>query len=109
MPGNYLTTASQIMCFHGGRVILTTPNTKAQAVSAAVLLESDVHAVAGCPFTVGTKYSPCVRIEWSAGSSKTRVNGTAPLVQSSEGKCINAEGAPQGIAIVNTQPKVSAL
>ena len=110
MPGNYLTTASQIMCPHGGQATLITSNTKAQAVSAALLLESDIHLVAGCPFTVGPKYSPCVRIEWSAGSSKTSVQGKAPLVQSSMGKCINAEGATQGIAIVvNTQPKVFAL
>ncbi|MBW4671118.1 MAG: hypothetical protein KME60_27765 [Cyanomargarita calcarea GSE-NOS-MK-12-04C] len=110
MPGNHLTTSSQIMCPHGGQAILFTSNTQANAVSTPVLLESDIHPVAGCPFTVGPKYSPCVRIEWSAGSSKTSVNGTATLVQSSIGKCINAEGAPQGIAIVvNTQPKASAL
>ena len=110
MPGNHLTTSSQIMCPHGGQAILFTSHTKANAVNTPVLLESDIHAVAGCPFTIGTKYSPCVRIEWSAGSSKTSVQGTPTLVQSSIGKCINAEGATQGIAIVvNTQPKTSAL
>ena len=110
MPGNYLTTSSQIMCPHGGQAILFTSHTKANAVNAPVLLESDIHSVVGCPFTVGPKYSPCIRIEWSAGSSKTSVQGTATLVQSSIGKCINAEGATQGIAIVvNTQPKASAL
>jgi hypothetical protein len=106
MPGNYLTTASQIMCPHGGQAVLLTANAQVTAVGAQLLLETDVHPVVGCPFTIGLKYSPCIRIEWSAAATKTTVNGTAPLVQSSIGKCINAEGAPQGVAIiVSTQPK----
>jgi hypothetical protein len=110
MPGNHLTTASQIMCPHGGQATLFTANTQATALGATVLLESDIHPIVACPFTVGPKYSPCLRIEWSAGSGKTSVNGIAALVQTSIGKCINAENVPQGIAIVvNTQPKAFAL
>ncbi|WP_026731135.1 hypothetical protein [Fischerella sp. PCC 9605] len=109
MPGNNLTIKSKIICPHGGQAILFTKNTKVFADGTPVLLETDIHPVAGCPFTVGTKYSPCVRIEWSAGGEKVTVNGTAVLVKTSIGKCINAEGATQGIAtIVNTQIKVSS-
>lgn len=110
MPGNFLTTASTIMCPHGGQAILTTANSKVNAVSAQVLLESDVHSVAGCPFTLpGPKPSPCIRIEWNSGAIKAQVNGTNTLVQSSIGICYSPEGAPQGAAIiVNTQMKVSA-
>ena len=109
MP-NYLTTASTILCTHGGRATLVTKNTKVLAARSPVLLESDIHAVVGCPFTLpGGKYSPCVRIEWSAGSIKTTVNSTAPLLKNSIGKCYNAENAIQGVAtIVNTQMKASA-
>ena len=53
-----------------------------------VLLESDIHTVAGCPFTIGNKPSPCLRIEWKAGapprSSATRL---VLLVESSMGLC----------------------
>lgn len=109
MPGNNLTTNSQIMCMHGGKAILSTKNTKIFADNASVLLESDIHPVVGCPFTVGTKYSPCVRIEWSAGASQVTVDGAVVLVQSSIGKCINAEGVFQGVAtIINTQIKVNS-
>lgn len=109
MAGNVLTTASTIMCTHGGQATLFTLNSKVFAQGAPALLETDVHPVAGCPFTVGPKYSPCVRIEWSAGSTQVAVNGTPVLTQSSIGKCFGAEGAIQGVAtIVNTQPKVSA-
>jgi hypothetical protein len=109
MAGNVLTTASTVMCTHGGRATLFTSNSKVFAQGAPALLETDVHPVVGCPFTVGSKYSPCVRIEWSAGAGQAAVNGTPVLTRSSIGKCFGAEGAIQGVAtIVNTQPKVSA-
>ena len=100
MPGNILTTASTIMCPHGGQAILMTSNTRVTAGGAPTLLESDVHVVAGCPFMVGTKYQPCVKIEWSGGAAKTSFGGTAPLVQSSIGQAKSAEGMVQGMAII---------
>ncbi len=109
MPGQLLTTASTIMCPHGGQVVLFTSNTKAFAGGTPVLMETDIHPVVGCPFTIGPKYSPCIRIEWSGGASKSGVFGTPELVKSSIGSCYNAENALQGLAIiVNTQIKVSA-
>ncbi len=106
-----LTTTSTIMCPHGGQAILTTANTRVYAQNTQALLESDIHAVAGCPFTLpGPKYSPCVRIQWSAGTTCAGVNGTPVLVTTSIGQCLNAEGALQGVAIIgNTQTKASAI
>ena len=110
MPGTVLTTASQIKCLHGAPAVLITTNAVTSAERAKSLLESDVHLVTGCPFFIGTKPSPCVRIEWTAGASHLTIGGTKVLVRSSVGKCINAEGAMQGVAIiVQTQMKVSAI
>lgn len=110
MTGNLLTVSSSINCPHGGQAILSTSNTKVLAGGAPVLMESDVHPVVGCPFTIGPKYSPCVRIEWSLGSKSMEINTTRPLDQGSVGKCIGAEGAPQGVAIVaQTQAKAAGL
>lgn len=98
------------MCMHGGQAILFTSNTRLSIDGAHALLESDIHPVVGCPFTIGPKYSPCIRIEWTAGSTQLAVNGTKVLVRTSVGKCFSAEGAIQGIAnIVNTQMKATAL
>ena len=109
MASPYLTTTSTIQCPHGGMAQLFTINRGVLAGGAPILLESDVHPVVGCPFTVGPKYSPCVRIQWSLGSVQGTINGTPPLIQTSIGQCLNAEGAPQGIAlIVNTQPKANS-
>ena len=113
MPGNVLTINSTVLCMHGGSAVLTTANSKLMVDNAPALLETDVHTVAGCPFQIpigtGTKPSPCIRIEWSGGSTQVQVNGVGVLVQSSIGKCYSPEGAMQGMAnIVNTQMKVSA-
>lgn len=109
MPGKYLTTASTIQCPHEGTVTLITTNTKVMAGGAPVLLESDIHVVAGCPFVIGIVPSPCVTVEWSAGSTKTTINGTAPLVESSLGTCYGPTNAPQGVTlIVNKQLKAEA-
>ena len=113
MPGNVLTANSTVQCTHGGSAVLTTANTKVTVDGAPALLESDVHSVAGCPFQipvgVGTKPSPCIKIEWSGGAVQMKVNGTGVLTQSSVGKCSSPEGAVQGVAMVaNTQMKVGA-
>ncbi|MBS1912264.1 MAG: hypothetical protein JST22_09790 [Bacteroidetes bacterium] len=109
MPGAVLTTLSTVMCPHGGQAILTTANTACSVDNGSALLETDVHTVAGCPFTLpGPKYSPCIRIQWSAGSAAAGCNGTPVLVASSIGQCYSAEGVVQGVAIiVNTQARVN--
>lgn len=114
MPGEVLTTASTVMCTHGGTAVLTTTNAHLTVAGMPALLQTDVHTVAGCPFQIpigtGTKPSPCVRIEWQAGSTKLTLNGVGVLVRSSVGTCYSPEGAPQGVAIIAaTQPRLSAM
>ena len=96
-----LTTLSTAMCPHGGQVILaTTSNTVAQIQGGYALLETDVHAIVGCPFTLGVVYHPCVTVRWSAGATQTKVNGVPVLLQSSVGLCHAADQAPQGTALI---------
>jgi hypothetical protein len=95
-----LTTGSQVQCPHGGQAMLITANAQARPSSGFALLESDVHPVAGCAFTIGAKPSPCVRIEWSAGATKLTVGGTKVLLESSVGTCYSPENAAQGVALV---------
>lgn len=113
MPGSLLNIKSTVLCTHGGKAVLKTGNTKIMVDNAPALLQSDVHAVTGCPFQIpvgaGTKPSPCVRIQWSAGSAQLQGGGGGVLLQSSVGKCFSPEGALQGLAqIFNAQMKVSA-
>jgi hypothetical protein len=109
MPGNLLTITSSVMCPHGGQAILFTANADVMVDGAPVLLETDVHPVVACPFTIGLKYSPCVQIRWSGGAARAGINGVPALVQSSIGVCLSPEGAPQGVAVIaSIQPKVTA-
>jgi len=108
MAGRILTNSSTIICPHGGQATLFTSNTRTSA-TAHVLLETDVHPIAGCVFQVSGKPSPCIRVEWNGGAGSVKVSGTPVLVESSMGLCYNGENAPQGPAtVVNTQLKVSA-
>jgi hypothetical protein len=110
MPGEILNIASSIQCMHGGQALLFTSNTRFMVDNLPALMQSDIHPVVGCPFTIGPKYQPCVRIEWSGGASQCAVNGVPVLVRSSIGQCYSADGVVQGIAIIgNTQTKVGAL
>jgi hypothetical protein len=108
MP-QYLTTQSTVQCAHGGAVTLFTANTKVLAGGAPVLLDSDQHIVAGCPFSQGSNYSPCVRVQWSAGATKSSA-GDKPLLTTSVGIGYSAAGAPQGPVVVgDTQQSVEGL
>jgi hypothetical protein len=95
-----LTSASTVICPHGGQALLLTTNTDALVQGAPVLLQTDVHAVVGCPFFAGPVYSPCVTIRWLSGATQTSIRGTPVLLRNSVGLCQNAAQAPQGTAVV---------
>lgn len=103
-----LTTASVLMCPHGGTVTIASQNTVTKA-TAAVALVSDNFLVAGCPFAPVAPH-PCVRVEWQVTAQKVTVNGKAVLNEASVGLCLAADNAPQGTVIINsTQSKVDGL
>jgi hypothetical protein len=93
-----LTTASTVMCPHGGMAQLVTTNIEAIVDGAPVLLQTDVHPVVGCPFTP-VAYSPCVTVRWVTAATKTSVRQVPVLLQTSVGLCLNAAQAPQRTAI----------
>lgn len=95
------TTTSTILCPHGGTVLLLTANAVMSVQGGYALLETDVHSVVGCPFTVGIKYQPCVAVRWSNGATQTKVNNIPVLLQTSIGLCQSAEQIPQGVAMVS--------
>jgi len=96
MSDYILTTASTLLCPHGGQVILSTSNTRARIQESPALLLTDLHTVVGCPFTVGPKYQPCVTVRWLVGAMQTKVDGVPVLLRNSVGLCLSAEQIPQG-------------
>lgn len=95
-----LTTASTVLCPHGGTAWLFTSNVDLVVDGAPALLLTDQHPVTGCPFTVGPKAQPCVLIRWLVGATVTRVRGIPVLLQTSVGLCFSAEQIPQGPPLV---------
>jgi hypothetical protein len=103
-----LTTASVLMCPHGGTVTIISQNTVTKA-TAVVALESDSFLIAGCAFAPVVPH-PCVRVEWQVTAQKVMVNGKAVLNEASVGLCLAADNAPQGTVIINsTQSLVDGL
>ena len=95
-----LTTTSVVMCPHFGSAVLTTANTQAVVLGAPVLLMTDLHTVAGCPFAPGGVPSPCVLIRWLTGATQSTIANIPALLQTSVGLCLNALQVPQGVAVV---------
>lgn len=101
-----LTTTSTVVCPHFGMATLMTSNTKALVDGAPVLLLTDVHTVAGCPFAPGGVPSPCLSIRWVTGATQSRIDQIPALLQTSVGLCLNVAQVPQGPAVVlQTQTK----
>ena len=110
MSGTILTTASVLICPHGGSVQAITSNVQVLAAGAPVLRSSDTFVVAGCPFVIGVKPSPCLTVQWIVADVRGQAAGGATLSQSSVGLCLNDLQAPQGVAvIVSTPPGVTTV
>jgi hypothetical protein len=96
-----VTTASQVQCMHGGVATLVTSNSILKADGAPVLVATDMPMVVGCPFVVGTVPSPCLSIQWAGAAVSLSVNGAGVVHVNSIGSCLNAAGAPQGVATIS--------
>lgn len=94
-----LTSASTVMCPHGGMAQLITTNTDALVEGAPVLLQTDIHPIVGCPFAPVAP-SPCVTIQWITAATQTAIHNVPVLLQTSVGLCLNAMQVPQGPAMV---------
>lgn len=104
-----LTTASSMMCPHGGTVMATPASTRAQA-GAPILTVSDSFSIAGCPFNVSGSPHPCMTVQWVVTATRVKHGGALVLNESSVGLCLAGDQAPQGTVIVAaTQPRVKGL
>jgi hypothetical protein len=106
--GGLLTTASILMCPHGGTVSAVSSNTKANAGGAPLVRASDTFVVAGCALSSATPPSPCVSVQWVSPDTRSQAMGDFTLSEASVGLCLAATQAPQGSVIIsNTQPRVT--
>ena len=110
MPGFLFHVNATAMCPHAGRVQVISSNTRVMVSSLPAATLGDTYLVAGCPFTVGPKYQPCIKVQWLVPSGRIMINGQPAILQTSSGLCQSAEQIPQGPPqIVATQTRVSGL
>jgi predicted RecA/RadA family phage recombinase len=104
-----LTSASTLMCPHGGTVTITTSNSRSMAAGTPLVRAGDTFTVAGCPFVLpGGAPHPCVRVQWIQSTTRDKAGGDAALNEQSVGLCQAADQAPQGtVQVVVTQPRVA--
>jgi hypothetical protein len=95
MPGPLLHAGALTTCFHGGPVTVVPKNTRVLVSGRPVLTAADAITVAGCLFTVGTKYQPCVLVKAEV-ATKVTINAQPAIVLTPMTLGYSAEQAPQG-------------
>jgi len=113
MPSPILHVGAVISCPHAGQVLPVTANARVLVNGMPVLLVGDTFPVAGCAFQVptpsGTKPQPCTGIQWTVPAARVLVNGQPVLGATSTGRCLSAEGIPQGPPMASgVEPRVMA-
>ena len=104
-----LTTASTMMCPHGGQVQAVSSNARAKA-GAPILRSSDTFTIAGCPLNISGAPHPCVTVQWVKSNIRSKAVGDFMLASDSVGLCLAGDQAPQGTVIISsTQAKASGL
>lgn len=105
--GSLLTTASVMMCPHGGTVNAISTNLQTKAAGAPILRASDTFLIIGCALSAASPPSPCVQVRWVQHALQPKAVGDFVLTSDSVGLCIAASQAVQGtVLIMMTQPQV---
>jgi hypothetical protein len=110
MAGHALTTASTLICPHGGSAQIVASSARVVAAGGMAVTTADTFTISGCPFQIPATPpipSPCVRVQWTVGDVQTKAGGSATLSQGSAGLCLAATGVPQGpVQVAATQGRV---
>jgi hypothetical protein len=106
--GALLTTASVMMCPHGGTVTASSSNTRVNAGGSPVLRSTDTFVIVGCPFVLVASPHPCASVQWMTQDLRSQVLSNPTLSEASVGLCLAADQAPQGtVLVMSTQEQVS--
>jgi hypothetical protein len=104
--GDFLTTATKMICPHGGQVKVDSGNTQVSADGAPMLRSTDSFAITGCTLS-SSGAPPCVTVNWVTTAERSTIDDPT-LTTDSIGVCQAANQAIQGLVkILSTQTAVS--
>jgi hypothetical protein len=107
MPGPLFHVGAAAICPHGGQVTTISSNVRVLVSGMPVATVADQAMVAGCVFNISGAPQPCIKVQWLVPAVRVLVNGQPPVLATSPGLCIAANGAPNGPPVViTTQPRV---
>jgi hypothetical protein len=108
--GGLLNAASMLMCPHGGMVTAVPSSANVTVDGSPIVLSTDTFTIAGCAFAPGGVAHPCVLVQWQLAAQRSTSGSVATLTQESVGMCKAADGAVQGVVLVqSTQQKATGL
>jgi hypothetical protein len=102
MASHFLTTASKLLCPHGGTITASTSNLRVMADGSPIIRAFDMFTIAGCPEMRGTVPYPCVRVEWDTHAQRHTSQSDPSLTLESCGYCLAADGGMQGVVEVSS-------
>ncbi|WP_050420615.1 hypothetical protein [Bradyrhizobium tropiciagri] len=106
----FLTTASVLMCPHGGTVQIVASNSNVQAGGTPMVTSADTFTIVGCSFNVSGTPQPCVSVQWVQTAAQSTISNNPTLTSASVGLCLAATQTPQGpVTISTTQTDVSGM
>jgi hypothetical protein len=111
MPGFLYHVGASAICPHSsGQITVISTNSRVLVSGQPVATMGDTFLIAGCPFAVGPKLQPCIKVQWLMPATRVFVNGQAVILKTSTGICQSAEQIPQGPpTVVVTQTRVSGI
>jgi len=85
-------------------VQIASSNTRVLA-AAPIATIADQFIVSGCAFNTGVPL-PCVKIQWTVGSTRVLIGGLPAVLQTGVGMTISATGTAGPPLVIAAQPRV---
>jgi hypothetical protein len=98
--GDFLTSASILMCPHGGRVVATPAGDRVSFEGEPAVVATDTFEIVGCPFPPTGPHHPCVRVNWTDPATRSAAGNGPTLTTDSVGGCVASDQAVQGLVVI---------
>ncbi len=101
MPGYLIDAGAIVQCPHQIPVTISGSQTLKVGGQVATVM-NDTFTISGCPFMVGPKPQPCVKVQWLVAATRVTIKGQPALLVDSQGLCQSADQIPAGPPSVQT-------